>query len=161
MDARIIDELRRAVGADAVYTDDASREAAAGDKWFARAVPDVVVFVRSAAEVSGVMKIASREKIPVTARGAAHGHVGGCVPVRGGIVLATERMNRIREISAEDFVAVVEPGVITGALQEAARAAGARTPTRRSSTPPAATAPWSTRQPTSAPRSCESGGRRE
>lgn len=124
MDARIIDELRRAAGADAVRTDDASREAAAGDKWFARAVPDVVIFARSAAEVSGVMKIASREKIPVTARGAAHGHVGGCVPVRGGIVLATERMNRIREISEEDFVAVVEPGVITGALQEAARKRG-------------------------------------
>jgi len=124
MDARIIDELKRVAGGDAVRTDDASREAAAGDKWFARAVPDAVIFARSVTEVSGVMKIASREKIPVTARGAAHGHVGGCVPVRGGIVLATERMNRIREISAEDFVAVVEPGVITGVLQEAARERG-------------------------------------
>ncbi len=124
MDARVIEELRRVAGIDGVRTDDAAREAAAGDKWFARAVPEAVVFARSTAAVSRVMKIASREKIPVTARGAAHGYVGGCVPVRGGIVLATERMNRIKEISAEDFVAVVEPGVVTGKLQEEARQLG-------------------------------------
>lgn len=121
MNARIIDELRKVAGIDGVRSDDAAREAASGDKWFARALPDVVVFPRSATVVSGVMKIASREKIPVTTRGAAHGYVGGCVPARGGIVLAMERMNRIKEISAADFVAVVEPGVVTGKLQAEAR----------------------------------------
>jgi glycolate oxidase subunit GlcD len=124
MDARIIDELRRVAGIDGVRLDDAAREEAAGDKWFARTVPDAVVFARSAASVVGVMKIASREKIPVTTRGAGHGYVGGCVPVRGGIVLSTARMDRIKEVSAEDFVAVVEPGVITGHLQDAARRKG-------------------------------------
>jgi glycolate oxidase subunit GlcD len=83
-----------------------------------------VVFARSTTSVAGVMKIASREKIPVTTRGAGHGYVGGCVPVRGGIVLSTARMDRIKEVSAEDFVAVVEPGVITGHLQDAARRKG-------------------------------------
>lgn len=124
MDARVIDELRAVAGADNVRADAEGREEAAGDKWFARTVPDVVVFATSAAVVSGVMKIASREDIPVTARGAGQGHVGGCVPVRGGIVLRTDRMDRIKEISAEDFTAVVEPGVITGRLQEAARERG-------------------------------------
>jgi glycolate oxidase subunit GlcD len=124
MDARIIDELRKVAGIDGVRLDDAAREEAAGDKWFARTVPDAVVFARSSASVAGVMKIASREKIPVTTRGAGHGYVGGCVPVRGGIVLSTARMDRIKEVSAEDFVAVVEPGVITGHLQDAARRKG-------------------------------------
>jgi glycolate oxidase subunit GlcD len=124
MDARIIDELRKVAGIDGVRLDDAAREEAAGDKWFARTVPDAVVFARSTASVVGVMKIASREKIPVTTRGAGHGYVGGCVPVRGGIVLSTARMDRIKEVSAEDFVAVVEPGVITGHLQDAARRKG-------------------------------------
>jgi glycolate oxidase len=124
VDARIIDELRRIAGIDGVRTDDASRQAAAGDKWFARAVPEAVVFARSTASVSGVMKTAAREKIPVTTRGSGYGYVGGCVPVRGGIVLSTARMDRIKEVSAEDFVAVVEPGVITGHLQDAARRKG-------------------------------------
>ncbi len=124
MDARILDELRRVAGIDAVRTDASALGAAAGDKWFARALPEAVVFARSTAAVSGVMKIASRERIPVTTRGAGHGYVGGCVPVRGGIALAMERMNRIKEISAEDFVAVVEPGVVTGRLQDEARRKG-------------------------------------
>ena len=124
MDALIIDELRKVAGIDGVRTDDAMREAAAGDKWFARAVPEAVVFARSTASVAGVMKIAAREKIPVTTRGAGYGYVGGCVPVRGGIALSMERMNRIKEVNAEDFVAVVEPGVITGQLQDAARRKG-------------------------------------
>ena len=124
MDARIIDELRKVAGIDGVRLDDAAREEAAADKWFARTVPDAVVFARSTASVAGVMKIASREKIPVTTRGAGHGYVGGCVPVRGGIVLSTARMDRIKEVSTEDFVAVVEPGVITGHLQDAARRKG-------------------------------------
>ena len=46
MDARIIDELRQVAGIDGVRTDGASREAAAGDKWFARTVPEAVVFGR-------------------------------------------------------------------------------------------------------------------
>ena len=124
MDARIIEELRRIAGIDGVRTDDASLAAAAGDKWFARNTPEAVVFARSTASVAGVMKIAAREKIPVTTRGSGYGYVGGCVPVRGGIVLSTARMDRIKELSAEDFVAVVEPGVITGRLQEAARSKG-------------------------------------
>lgn len=91
MDARIIDELRRFAGIDGVRTDDASREAAAGDKWFARALPEAVVFGRSTAAVAGVMKIAAREKIPVTTRGrvtatwagACRCRVGSCFPLRG------------------------------------------------------------------------------
>ena len=55
----------------------------------------------------------------MTPRGAGHGYVGGCVPLHGGIALSLERMKRIKEINVADFVAVVQPGVVTAILQEA------------------------------------------
>ncbi len=100
------------------------RDARAGDKWFARSEPDVIVFAEETRDVSEVLKYASREGVAVTTRGAGVGYVGGCVPVAGGIVLTTERMRGILSISTEDGVAVVQPGVITGELQEAVRALG-------------------------------------
>jgi glycolate oxidase len=89
----------------------------ASDKWFAAHRPDVVVLARSTKSVSAVLRFANRHKLPVTPRGAGHGYVGGCVPVHGGIVLSLARMNRIKEINAADFVAVVQPGVNTEKLQ--------------------------------------------
>jgi glycolate oxidase len=100
------------------------RESHATDKWYAKAQPDVVVFAESTEDVSKVMAFAHQQRIPVTTRGAGHGYVGGCVPNCGGIVLSLIRMNRIVEINPADGVAVVEPGVITAHLQEAARQLG-------------------------------------
>ncbi len=96
----------------------------ASDRWFANREPDVVVFPRTTGEVSKLMKFAHRRGIPVTARGAGYGYVGGCVPLRGGIALSLARMKRIKEIHFADGVAVVEPGVITGDLQAAVRREG-------------------------------------
>ena len=96
----------------------------ASDKWFAAQQPDAVALPRSVKSVSAILRFANRYKIPVTPRGAGHGYVGGCVPVYGGIVLSLERMNRVREINAADFVAVVEPGVVTQKLQEAVEKRG-------------------------------------
>ncbi len=89
----------------------------AGDKWFATHLPDAVALPRSTASVAALLRFANRHRIPVTPRGAGHGYVGGCVPVRGGIVLSLAGMDRIKEISRADFVAVVEPGVRTEQLQ--------------------------------------------
>jgi glycolate oxidase len=99
-------------------------QAYAGDKWFASHLPDAVAFPRNAASVSRILKFANRHRIPVTARGAGHGYVGGCVPLHGGIVLSLERMKRVKEINARDFVAVVEPNVVTAELQETVEALG-------------------------------------
>jgi glycolate oxidase len=101
-----------------------TRRAHAGDKWFASCVPDAVAFPRSTRSVATLLRFAHAHRIPVTPRGAGHGYVGGCVPVRGGVALSLARMNRIREISADDFVAVVGPGVITQKLQDAVEAQG-------------------------------------
>ncbi|HJX24933.1 MAG TPA: FAD-linked oxidase C-terminal domain-containing protein, partial [Chthoniobacterales bacterium] len=84
--------------------------------------PEVVVFARSTIDASKLLTFASDKKIPVTARGAGYGYVGGCVPVRKGIALSLMRMNRIKDVSFEDAIAVVEPGVITADLKAAARA---------------------------------------
>ncbi len=88
-----------------------------GDKWFAARQPEVVALPRSTSSVAALLRFANRHRIPVTPRGAGYGYVGGCVPVRGGIVLSLAHMDRIKEISRRDFVAVVEPGVRTEQLQ--------------------------------------------
>ncbi|MGB6222357.1 FAD-binding oxidoreductase [Haloferula sp.] len=94
------------------------------DKWNAKHNPEIVVFAETREDVMEVLKFANRHKLPVTTRGAGVGYVGGCVPVHGGIALSVARMNRIIELNPEDGVAVVQPGVITGVLQEAAAAVG-------------------------------------
>ena len=67
----------------------------------------------STQKVAQIMKIASQEKIPVVPRGAGTGLAGGAVPIQGDIVLSLEKMNRIIEIDEKNWMAVVEPGVIT------------------------------------------------
>src|SRR5689334_10823155 len=121
MSTTIADELRQLLGADAVADDNDTLVAHSGDKWFAAEAPEVVVFARSTADVSKLLKFAAAQKIPVTARGAGFGYVGGCVPVKRGIALSLVRMNRIKEINFADAVAVVEPGVITAELKSASR----------------------------------------
>ena len=118
----LADELRRLLGNAAVADDDQALGAHSGDKWFASETPEAVVFAKCAADVSKLLQFASSRKIPVTARGAGFGYVGGCVPAKKGIALSLFRMNRIKEIDPADAIAVVEPGVITADLKSAARA---------------------------------------
>ncbi len=96
----------------------------AGDKWFATHLPEAVARPKDAGSVAKILRFANRNRIPVTPRGAGYGYVGGCVPVRGGIVLSLEKLNRIREISTRDFVAVVQANVLTKQLQDTVEAKG-------------------------------------
>lgn len=109
--------LQRLLPPGELSLDESVRKQHAGDKWFATHLPDAVAFPRSTASVATLLRFANERRIPVTARGAGYGYVGGCVPQHGGIVLSLMRMNRIREVNAADFVAVVQPGVITQRLQ--------------------------------------------
>lgn len=87
-------------------------------------LPWVVVRPSSSREISEILRLANRERFPVVPRGAGTGMSGGAVPVQGGVVLSLERMNHILEIDEQDFIAVVEPGVITGDLQREVESRG-------------------------------------
>jgi len=89
-----------------------------------KALPDVITHVRSAAEVSAVLRFASDHEVPVVPRGAGTGLSGGSVPAQGGIALVLAGMRNIKELDATSMVAVVEPGVITGVFQKTVEDAG-------------------------------------
>lgn len=86
--------------------------------------PEVVVRATSTEQVARVLKLAQRERVPVTPRGAGYGLSGGAVAVQGGIVLSTEKMNRILEIDHKNLMVTVEPGAITGDIHRAVEAEG-------------------------------------
>lgn len=83
-------------------------------------MPDGVIVPGSTQEISGIMKVVNREKIPVIPRGAGTNICGGSVAKEGGIILAFHRMNQILEIDAENMCAVVQPGVVNAVLQKKA-----------------------------------------
>src|SRR5271169_377028 len=114
----LLSRLKRLLPPGELTFDPTVLEQHAGDKWFAAHKPDAVAFPRNTKSVSAVLRFAHRHSLPVTARVAGHGYVGGCVPVHGGIVLSLAKMNRIKEINAADFVAVVQAGVLTQNLQQ-------------------------------------------
>lgn len=84
---------------------------------------DRVVFPESVAEVAGILKEANRDRTPVTISGAGTGTVGGRVPF-GGIVLATDRLNRIKIIDRTNNTALAEAGVILADFQRAVESEG-------------------------------------
>ncbi len=80
--------------------------------------PLCALWPHSAEQISEILKLANREMIPVIPRGAGTGLAGMAIPIRGGIVLDLNRMTRIKKISIEDRLAVVEPGVVYASLEK-------------------------------------------
>lgn len=74
--------------------------------------PEVMMYVTTAEEVSKIMKYANEQKIPVVVRGSGTGLVGACVPLYGGIIINTSKMNHILEIDEANLTLTVEPGVL-------------------------------------------------
>jgi len=81
-------------------------------------MPDAVAFPGDSEEISQFLLLANREHFPVIPRGAGSGMSGGALPVKGGLVLAMDRLNRILTIDQHNLLAKVEPGVITAHLQK-------------------------------------------
>ncbi|MCF8144413.1 MAG: FAD-binding oxidoreductase [Deltaproteobacteria bacterium] len=79
-------------------------------------IPDVVVFARTTEQIAAIMRLAHREKVPVTVQGSGTATTGASLPVEGGILLDVHRMNNILEIDKDNFFARVEPGVICNDL---------------------------------------------
>jgi len=83
-------------------------------------MPEVSIDVLTTEEVSGIMKLCYENNIPVTTRGAGTGLVGGCVPLFGGVVVCTARMDQIISFDDEHFGVVTQPGVLLETLQQTA-----------------------------------------
>ena len=117
MEKDVVDELIAIVGNDNVSTETTDKITHSYDATQEEHLPDVVVFSRSAEQVSKVVKLAVSRKIPVLPRGAGSGFTGGTLPIHGGIVLVLSGMDTILEIDTENLTAEVEPGVVTAELQ--------------------------------------------
>ncbi|HET9262795.1 MAG TPA: FAD-linked oxidase C-terminal domain-containing protein [Vicinamibacterales bacterium] len=117
-------QFQNALGADHVRADDHSRIAYGTDALKRGASADLVVFPANSSEVAAAVRICAEHRIPIVPRGAGSGYTGGSVPVHGGVVISLERMNRIVEIDEANLVAIVEPNVITGDLQDAVERVG-------------------------------------
>lgn len=85
---------------------------------YGKSMPEAVVDALTTEEIAAVVKICYENTIPVTARGAGTGLVGSCVPVVGGIVINTTKMNKILEYDLNNFVVRVQPGVLLNDLAE-------------------------------------------
>ena len=110
----IAEQLRASVGAGRFYYGDEIDPNYAHDEMpiYGKYMPEAAVDVETTEEVSAIMKICSANRIPVTCRGAGTGLVGGCVPIVGGLVLCTRRMNKIFEYDMDNLTVRLQPGVL-------------------------------------------------
>ncbi len=115
----VIEKLKQIVGAENVLIEPEKVEPYGADAVKEKFPPEAVVFPSTTEEMSQILKLANSEIFPVTARGGGVGYTGGAVPVDGGIVIGTDRMKKIVEISADDLYVICQPGLTTFELQQA------------------------------------------
>jgi glycolate oxidase len=111
---RIIRELTKILDEKSIITDREKMIDYSHDEYSQhdiRRFPAVVVKPASTAEVSAIVKLANENKVPVTMRGGGTGLCGGCVPSEGGILISSEKLNKVVEIDKNNLMAVVEPGL--------------------------------------------------
>ena len=113
----LIDRLGEIVGPENVLSSQMDLMLYSYDASLAKGEPDVVVLPDSTKEVSKIMALAHKEKIPILGRGSGTNLTGGTIPVKGGIVVHFSRMNRILDLDIPNRTVTVEPGVITLDLQ--------------------------------------------
>lgn len=120
VDAQMLEELRGIVGAENVLSGDGIGADLCRDErpLYGTATPEAVVYVRTAQQVSELLKLCGQKRVPVTVRGAGTGLVGGAIPARGGIVACTAKMNKLVSCDEEALTAVVQPGVTLLELNE-------------------------------------------
>jgi glycolate oxidase len=120
----LIPRLRSLLGDAHVRVDQSSRETYGTDATRRGHPAEAVVFPATTADVAAIARLCNETRTPLVPRGGGTGYTGGSVPVRGGIVVSLERMNRIVEIDEANLLAIVEPNVITGDLQDAVERVG-------------------------------------
>ena len=121
----LLNFLKEIVGEKYVLIDDESRHHYGHDETEHLVyLPDVIVKPATTAEISSILHYCNQHSIPVTPRGAGTGLSGGALPQLGGVLLSTERLNRIIEIDERNLQVTTEPGVITEVLQNAVKEKG-------------------------------------
>jgi glycolate oxidase len=115
----VIEKLKQIVGAENVLVEPEKVEPYGADAVKEKFPPEAVVFPETTAEMVEILRLANEYLFPVTARGGGVGYTGGAVPVDGGIVVGTDRMKKIIEISVDDLYVVCQPGLTTYELQQA------------------------------------------
>ncbi len=120
----VLDKLRKILGVENVIVDQSQVEPYGADAVKEKFPPEAVVFPESTEQMAAILKLANEYLFPVTARGGGVGYTGGAVPIEGGIVIGTDRMNRILEVNADDLYAICQPGIRTIDLQQAAENQG-------------------------------------
>jgi glycolate oxidase len=124
MERAVIRELEALLGPASVLSKHEERLLYEYDGSIETAMPDVVVFPRSTADVVAIVKIANRHNVPLTGRGAGTGLSGGALARHGGILTVFSRMNRILEVDIENQRAVVQTGVVNMDITRAVEHAG-------------------------------------
>ena len=123
--AATLSQLRTIVGADQVLTSKEDLIPYSFDGTAAMSqMPGCVVFVTSTEQIAEVLRLANGTKTPVVTRGSGTGLSGGSLPSRDCIVMCTARMNRILEVDRANLTMLVEPGVTTLAIADAAASVG-------------------------------------
>lgn len=119
---QVLDKFKEILGADYVLADEENLKHYGHDETERLLyLPQVVLKPQSTEEVSRIMQICNAEKLPVTPRGGGTGLSGGALPQLGGVLLSTERLNRILDIDERNLQVTTEPGVITEVLQDAVK----------------------------------------
>ncbi|MEO6146489.1 MAG: FAD-binding oxidoreductase, partial [Sulfuriferula sp.] len=113
-----------ALSAQRVFTDAATLTLYGHDETPRSCLPDAVLFPASHEHVVALMQVALAHQVPLVARGAGSGNVGGALPVTGSAVVSFECMDAILEFNPADRYMVVQPGVVTADIELAARAHG-------------------------------------
>jgi glycolate oxidase len=124
LDQAVVEELVAATSEDSVLTSPEDLICHSFDGTFAEHRPELVMVPESTEQVSAVMAIAHRERIPVVPQGMGSGLAGGAIPFSSGIALSMTRMNRILEIDRVNMTATAQAGVITAHLQERVESIG-------------------------------------
>jgi glycolate oxidase len=124
LDPDVLDALRAIAGPGFLKIDEESRIVYGTDALKRGQAADAVVCPADARQVAAIARLCNSHRIPLVPRGAGTGYTGGAVPRHGGLVLSLERLNRILEIDEANLLAVVEPNVITGDLQDAVERVG-------------------------------------
>jgi len=110
----LADKLEAIVGQQRFFANGRIKEDYGHDEMpiYGKHMPDALCLVETTEEVAAILKVCNEAKIPATVRGAGTGLVGGCVPVYGGVVISTEKMNRILEYDMNNLCVHIQPGVL-------------------------------------------------